>query len=112
MGAGLEDDDQHRPPTTDDMIAATNGESVTYEYATTGSNSTQVDPEVTKNVTTEAESFKIEFEANVEEEEDVGPAASPTSGPGLRRQVTGDDDRATSIVLQHDGGDRSGGRRG
>ena len=68
MGAGIE-----LVANTTDMIAATNGESVTYEYLTTAdAGRATLTETVTKNVTTEAESFKIVFEANVEEAEDVG----------------------------------------
>ena len=69
--------------TSNGNFDANNGEMVTYEYTIEELGRTE---NADKTVDTEKDSFKIEFEVTSPTWRRWGPAASPTSGPGLRRQ--------------------------
>ena len=92
MGAGQEDN-----AGVEGNVAATNGEMVTYEYATTdsGQGTTATD----KTVTTEKDSFKIEFEVDIADLEKVGAGGISDLWAWLAPAgKTGDDDDRDTIL--------------
>ena len=97
-GAGLELNTDTLDDTAD-FYAANNGEMVTYMYATETAGRVALSQTVTKNVTTEKDSFKIEFMVDVADLEKVGAGGisdiwawlSPAGKSG------DDDDRGTVL---------------
>jgi hypothetical protein len=82
----------------DDLYAANNGEMVTYEYAAAGTNPTLSDT-VTKNITTEKDSFKIEFAVEVTDLEKVGAGGISDIWAWLAPAgKSGDDDNRGTVL--------------
>ena len=97
MGAGLEDNtDTTGADEQDDVYAANNGEMVTYEYATTDAGTTG---ESDKDVTTEKDSFKIEFDVDVADLEKVGAGGISDIWAWLAPAgKSGDDDNRGTVL--------------
>ena len=97
MGAGLEDNtDTTGPDEGDDVYAANNGEMVTYVYATTDDGTTG---ESDKDVTTEKDSFKIEFAVDVADLEKVGAGGISDIWAWLAPAgKSGDDDNRGTVL--------------
>ena len=100
MGAGQEDN----PDTTgtdeqDDVYAANNGAMVTYMYGTTNDGTVELSQTVTKNVTTEKDSFKIEFDVDVADLEKVGAGGISDIWAWLAPAgKSGDDDNRGTVL--------------
>ena len=108
MGAGEE---QNTAAGNEGNVDATNGEMVTYIYATTDSNGTTGTSD--KTVNTEKDSFKVEFVVDIADLEKVGAGGISDLWAWLAPagKTGDDDDRASDIVLRDDAGYRSEVRR-
>ena len=97
MGAGQEDNtDTTGNDEQDDVYAGNNGEMVTYEYAITDAGTTG---ESDKDVTTEKDSFKIEFAVEVTDLEKVGAGGISDIWAWLAPAgKSGDDDNRGTVL--------------
>ena len=97
MGAGVEDNTDTTDD-ADDVYAASNGAMVTYTYATTSAGRTGASD---KTVDTEMDSFKIEFDVDVDDLEKVGAGGISDIWAWLGPEGKSGDDDDRSTVLSY-----------
>ena len=97
MGVGQETDS-----TTSELYAATAGDEVTYVYANSNEGRVELSETVTKNVNTEAESFKIEFDVEIAKLADVGAGGISDLWAFLAPAGKSGDDDDRGTILSYD----------